>query len=190
MILAKLILAAAMVVSVGGAPVATTTAPTSKPATQATDPRQLIVAFLKGLEQLPEEERQGHQCGSAFKTQLSHDVADQAVDAYSTRYGRGLANLSEEEAQILRESLVAAWTAMVNYYRGYLMYDKARDVLSISMPGSTQPKPFRMVVPTSGPAYPGAVEFVVECVQEKGGWKVNSVRILPLGRKVEPAGNK
>ena len=189
MILAKLILAAAMVVSVGGAPVATTTAPTSKPATQATDPRQLIVAFLKGLEQLPEEERQGHQCGSAFKTQLSHDVADQAVDAYSTRYGRGLANLSEEEAQILRESLVAAWTAMVNYYRGYLMYDKARDVLSISMPG-TQPKPFRMVVPTSGPAYPSSVEFVVECVQEKGVLKVNSVRILPLGRKVEPAGNK
>jgi hypothetical protein len=187
MILAKLILMVAMVSgnsnAVGAVP---TSAPTSQPATQVTEPKQVIVDFLKGLEQLPVEERKGHARGNTFKAELSKYVSDAAVDSYSTLYGRGLANLSAEEIATLRESLVAAWASLIHYYQGYLMYDKARNVLSISMPGSTKPKPFRMVVPSSGPAYPGPVEVMVECIQENGVWKVNNVRLLPLARNKLP----
>lgn len=187
MVLAKIVLMAAMVVGSGYAMGAMPSAPTSQPATQVTDPKQVIVDFLKGLEQLPVQEHQGHKCGKAFKATLSESVSDSAVEAYSTMYGRGLANMSAEEIATLRESLVAAWTAMINYYRGYLMYDKAQDVISISMSGSNKPKPFRRVIPTSGPAYPGPVEVLVECVQEKGIWKINNLRLLPLGREKAPA---
>lgn len=189
MILAKMILMAAMVVSGEQGAVATSgpaSRPAGEPTTQVTGPKQVIVAFLKDLEQLPVEERKGHACGRTFKTRLSEYVSDAAIDSLSTMYGRGLANLSKEEIATLRESLVSAWTSMIHYYQGFLMYDKIRDVLSISMPGSTAPKPVRMVVPSSGPAYPGPVEVMVECIQENSVWKVNNVRLLPLGRHKPP----
>jgi hypothetical protein len=187
MVLTKMILAAAMVAGgvcmVGTVPTSSpVTMPTSGPASRATDPRQVIVEFLKGLEALPAQEHQKGMCGRTAKTMLSQYVSDEAVDAYSTRYGRGLANLSAEEATKLREALVSAWTSMVYFYQGKLVYDKSRDVISISMAGAKEPKPFRMVVPTSGPEYPGPVEVLVETVQEKGVWKINNVRLLPLGR--------
>jgi hypothetical protein len=188
MVLTKMVLTAAMIAGgvcmVGTAPTSSpVTVPMSGPASQAADPRQVIVEFLKGLEALPAQEHQGAACGRAFKTALSQYVSDEAVDAYSTRYGRGLANLSATEATSLRESLVAAWTSMIYFYQGKLMYDKPGKVTSISMLGAKGPKPFRMTIPTSGPEYPGPVDVLVESVQENGVWKINNVRLLPLGRE-------
>jgi hypothetical protein len=158
-------------------PAGTTTQPATQPA-KVQSPADVTETFLKGLEEmLTAEEKRDRSRAREVKTELSRYVAEETVNKTAVHYGFGGVDLTAENNLTVRQGMVSAWAAVINYYRGHLDYSRLKTLIPILK--TAEKDLMRIVVPATGPAYPNQTSILVICVKERNEWKVKLVGLIP-----------
>jgi hypothetical protein len=160
-------------------------ASTQPATTQATAlPAKYAETFLKGLEQFLALEHRNRQEADLVLRETSKSISDEPLTSAVALKGHRLSDLSEEEANLERKELASAWSAIINFYTGFIDYSKIK-VLSfpaLATPNSP-PALIQVLFPAANPVFPRPVNILIILIQEKNTWKVKLITLLPAQTK-------
>ncbi len=164
---------------VGGQTRPTTATPRSTPL-----PAQKAEEFLKGLEKFLALEHRNRKESDQVLWETSKIISDEPLTSAVAMVGLRLADIPEEKANLARKELAGSWSAIINFYTGFIDYDKMK-VLNFS--ASSKPNPVlttaHVIFPALNPAFPRPVHILITMVLENNSWKVKSITLLPVRPK-------